>query len=255
MTRLSAFRADLHVHTCLSPCGELDMSPRAIVEAAQRKNLDIIAICDHNTAENITAVFRAAARAGRPKILAGLEVCTAEEVHILTLFDSPLKAEDMQALVYAHLPPRTNRPEIFGEQVIVNENDEVEGFNDRLLIGATDLDLDSVVEETHQRGGLAIASHVNREAYSLLGQLGFVPPGLALDGFEISAFSKLDQILEQYPDLAGRPIISSSDAHCEDDIGSAYTEFFLANPDLNEIKMALKGEDGRKINRVINRRS
>ena len=231
------------------------MSPRGIVEAAQKKKLDIIAVCDHNTAENVGAVFRAAAGAGRPRVLAGLEISTVEEVHILALFDTPRKAERMQNFVYAHLPPRTNRPEIFGEQVVANENDEVEGFNDRLLIGATDLDLESVVAEIHKQNGLAIASHVDRQAFSLLGQLGFVPEGLNLDGFEVSAFGAVDKILDQYPALAERPFISNSDAHYLDDIGSAYTEYFLAAPELDEIKMALRGEGGRKIGRIVNRRS
>jgi len=231
------------------------MSPRGIVEAALAKNLDIIAICDHNTAENVAAAFRAAERIGRLKVLAGLEVSSAEEVHVLTLFDSPETAEDMQALVYDHLPPRTNRPEVFGEQVMANEDDEVEGFNERLLIGATDLDLNTVVEEAHKRGGLAIASHVDRQSFSLLGQLGFVPEGLALDGFEISAFADLEQILSQYPELANRPILKNSDAHFVDDIGSAFTEFYLAKPDLAEIKMALKNENGRTINKIFSRRS
>lgn len=246
----SVFRADLHLHTCLSPCGDLDMSPRGIIEAALERGLDIIAICDHNTAENAAACFRAAARAGGPSVLAGLEVCSSEEVHILTLFDSPETADNMQAYVYAHMPPRTNRPEIFGEQVIANEDDEVEGFNDRLLIGATNLNLAEIVTESHRLGGLALASHIDREAFSLLGQLGFTPPDLELDGFELSKNGRMEDLLRIYPDLTGRPIIRSSDAHFLPDVGSAWTEFYLERPELAELELALMGKDGRQIGRT-----
>ncbi|MEW6262805.1 MAG: PHP-associated domain-containing protein [Thermodesulfobacteriota bacterium] len=242
------FRADLHVHTCLSPCGDLDMSPRGVVEAAAAGRLDIIAVCDHNTAENVAATRRASERrGGRPWVLAGLEVCTAEEVHLLALFEEPETALEMQAVVYNHLPPKTNRPEIFGEQVVANEDDEVEGFNDRLLIAATDLELAAVVAEIHALGGLALASHVDREAFGLLGQLGFIPPGLALDGLEVSPRCDWPDFLARHPELAGWPIVRSSDAHFLPDLGSAWTEFLLAEPSLEEIALALKSAGGRKI--------
>jgi len=245
---LARFRADLHIHTCLSPCGDLEMSPRGIVEAALEKRLDLIAICDHNTAENIAATVRAAARAGgRLKVLAGMEICSAEEVHILALFERPEQALDLQDLIYAHLPPRSNRPEVFGEQVIANELDEVEGFNDRLLIAATDLEAAAVIHAVHQRGGLLVASHIDRPAYSILGQLGFIPPDLEIDGLEISKGCHLESLLARHPDLAGRPVIRSSDAHFIVDVGAAWTEFLLAEPVLAEMVLALRAQGGRRI--------
>ncbi|MBW1711718.1 MAG: PHP domain-containing protein [Deltaproteobacteria bacterium] len=244
---LSTFKADLHLHTCLSPCGDLDCSPRGVVEAALKRGLSLIAVCDHNTAENVEATFRAAKRAGGPVVVAGMEVCSQEEVHILALFERPDEALEMQTLVYAHLPPRTNRPEVFGEQVQANEDDEVEGFNERLLIAATDLGLAAVVDAIHQRHGLAVPSHIDREAYGLLGQLGFIPPDLKADALEVSGRADLKKLTSLHPELAGWPLIRSSDAHFIEDVGSAWTEFLLARASLDEIRLALAGQDGRKI--------
>lgn len=242
------FRADLHVHTCLSPCGDLEMSPSGVVDAALKAGLDVIAVCDHNSAENVAATHRAARRAGdRLQVLCGLEVCSLEEVHILTIFQEPEQALAMQTLIYDHLPPRTNRPEIFGEQIVANEDDEVEGFNDRLLIAATDLDLNAVIGAAHSLGGLAIASHVDREMFGLLGQLGFLPPDFQADGLEISPLGQMDHLLGLYPDLMDRPLVRGSDAHYIHDLGTVWTELLLERPDISEISMALKGIDGRKI--------
>lgn len=251
MEALRTYRADMHIHTCLSPCGDLDMSPRGIVAAALAANLDIIAVCDHNTAENVAATIRAAERDGQGlRVLAGMEVCSLEEVHVLALFESCEQALDFQTLVYDGLPNRTNRPDIFGEQVVANEDDEVEAFVDRLLIAAIDLNLSAVVEAIHERHGLAVASHVDRPAFGLFSQLGFLPPGLPLDGVEISARCDLFTLLNRRPELADKAILRNSDAHFIEDVGKGYTEFDLMGPTLEEIAMALKGEGGRCIRRL-----
>ena len=248
---LHCLRADLHIHTCLSPCGELDMSPRAIVQAALIRNLDLIAICDHNSAENTAATVRAAQRTGRDLgVLSGMEICTSEEVHVLALFETPDRALKMQGLVYSRLPDRTNRPEVFGEQVVANEADEVEGFNDRLLIAATDLDLASAVRTIHEHGGLAIASHVDREAYGLIRQIGFIPTGLDLDAIEISKRSDPKALLDRHPGLAAYPWVRNSDAHHIPDVGSAWTEFLVQEPSLSELALALRRRLGRRLLRV-----
>jgi PHP family Zn ribbon phosphoesterase len=248
---VQTYRADLHIHTCLSPCGDLDMSPRNIVAAADRMNLDLIAVCDHNTAENLAATFRAAKRTGgRPKVLAGMEICTVEEVHVLALFDTCEQALDMQKLVFGHLPAGTNRPEIFGEQVIANEDDEVEGFVDRLLISATGLDINSVVKAVHERGGLAVASHVDRPAYGLYSQLGFLPPDLELDALEISTRCDVEAFIGRHPELRNKAILRGSDAHFPQEIGLGWTEFIMADLTIKEISLALRGLENRSIGRI-----
>jgi predicted metal-dependent phosphoesterase TrpH len=235
------FKADLHVHTCLSPCAELDMSPKAVVEKSLERHLDIIAICDHNSAENVEASIRSAARYDL-RVLAGMEINSVEEVHTLAIFESAEKALIMQEMVYNHLKG-TNRPELFGDQVVANEWDEVEGFNDRLLIGAVDLELKDIVREVKKLGGLSIASHVDRPSYSILGQLGFVPPDLELDGLEVAN-------PDQWKSMAGTekyPLVFSSDAHFLSVVGAVATRFLMESPNLDEIRLALAGESGRRV--------
>ena len=240
---LRRFKADLHIHTCLSPCTELDMSPESILEAASRKGIDIIGICDHNSAENAPGVFHAAS--GTPvTVLPGLEVTSQEEVHVLALFDSLEAARKLQEQVYESLPGE-NDEEAFGRQVIVNEKEEVEGFSNKLLIGATTIPLEQVVRMIHSHDGLAIASHIDREAFSIIGQLGFIPKDLALDALEISPRVPMEEAMKIY--AYGYPLTCSSDAHYPDDIGKGQTTFLLEEASLAEIKKALKNEQGRMV--------
>ncbi|RKY06985.1 MAG: histidinol-phosphatase, partial [Planctomycetota bacterium] len=151
---------DLHVHTCLSPCAEPEMTPQAIVRRAKERNLDVIAICDHNSAENVGAVKKAGASQG-VGVLGGMEICSSEEVHILALFDNDEALFEMQTIVYDHLFGE-NDAKYFGEQLILDEHDEVVGTTDRLLIGSTTLGVSEIVETVGGLGGLgglAVASH------------------------------------------------------------------------------------------------
>ena len=181
---LQTFRADLHVHTCLSPCAELTMTPRRIVAAALVQAVDIVAVCDHNSAENVEAV-RQAARGTPLAVVPGMEVTSREEVHLLAWFAEPVQALEFQDEVYAHLPG-VNDAEAFGLQVLATAEGEVRGFSDRFLLGATTLGVEELADRIHELGGLVCASHIDRESFSLLGQLGGFPPDLSLDGIEVS---------------------------------------------------------------------
>jgi predicted metal-dependent phosphoesterase TrpH len=231
-------RADLHVHTCLSPCADEQMQATAIVKQAGTMGLDMIAICDHNSAENVAAVVKAGLREGL-SVVAGMEITSREEVHILGLFETEGGVMQMQDLVYENLPGE-NYEESFGPQTIVDEWDRVVGTNRRLLIGATSLSVEQIVDAIHERCGLAIASHVDRERFSLIGQLGFIPKGLSLDAVEVSR-----------PFPAGHgygyPVVTSSDAHFLEDIGKNFTCFMLEDASLGEIRKALRTESGRRI--------
>ena len=242
---LRLFRADLHIHTCLSPCSDWEMSPKKIVEKSIEKKLDIIAICDHNSAENVQAAANLGKKSGLC-VLPGMEICSREEVHILGLFKGVEQARFMQEYVYEHLPGE-NKAEVFGYQVIVGEEDEVRGEVSRLLIGATRLSLQNIVAKTHELGGLSIASHVDRPSFGLIGQLGFIPADLSIDGVEVSYRVPLKEARNKIPGLENFPCISSSDAHFPDDIGKVKTIFSLASPTFEEICLAMKGRDGRKI--------
>jgi PHP family Zn ribbon phosphoesterase len=238
---MKVYRADLHIHTCLSPCADLDMTPRAIVAQSIAAGVDIIAVCDHNSAENVAATMRAAS-AKDLLVLPGMEVCSKEEVHFLALFERPEKVYRLQDLVQRHLTG-TNRPELFGDQVIVNEFDEVDGFSDRLLIGAVDLSLKEIALEVQRLDGLGVAAHVDRPSFSVSSQLGFIPSDLRLDALEFAR--KPDQGATLGGE--GLPILMSSDAHFLNDIGRVHTSFWIGFPSFHEIRLALLGEAGRRV--------
>jgi 3',5'-nucleoside bisphosphate phosphatase len=242
---IRAFRCDLHMHTCLSPCAGLDMYPSALVGRAVAEKLDVIAICDHNASENVPHVIRAA-RGHAMVVLPGMEITSREEVHLLALFDRMDFLQRLQDIVYSHLPGINNESR-FGCQAIVNELDEVEGFNNRLLIGATELALEDLVRHVHDLGGIAIASHIDRESFSVISQLGFVDPGIPFDALEISGRTGLAHARRKYPELANYPFLASSDAHRIEEIGKGFTEFFLEEPSVHELKMAFSGQAGRRI--------
>lgn len=242
---LRRFRADLHVHTCLSPCGDLQMSPQKIIAQSQRQGVQILAICDHNSAENIPAVLKAAASSGIV-VLPGLEICTSEEVHILSIFDNVRSATEMQELVYGCLHG-INQPEVFGLQVVANELDEVVGFQDKLLIGATDLTVGQVVVETHRLGGLAIASHIDRESYSVMSQLGFIPEDVKFDALELTRFTTDQEARIRFALPPSCVFVRNSDAHVLEDIGSNTSEYLLERPAFEEIQMALNHEASRMV--------
>ncbi|MBN2573746.1 MAG: PHP domain-containing protein [Deltaproteobacteria bacterium] len=236
-------QADLHVHTCLSPCADVKMSPLAVLRRARAVGLDILGISDHNAAENVPAALEAACRYGL-RVLPGMEVTSAEEVHVLALFDAYGAVHELQEEVYRHLPGR-NDEETFGMQVIANADDEVLGFNPHLLIGATTLGLGEVVQAIHGLGGLAVAAHFDRESYSLTSQLGFVPDDLDLDALEISPRISIEEAVRAYaPRL---PLIQSSDAHREEEIGRGRTTFLVEDVSIVEMRKALQGKDGRRI--------
>lgn len=240
---LKPFKADLHVHTCLSPCTELDMSPKEIVNRAKMKEIDIIGICDHNSSENSQAVIEVGKKMNIC-VIPGMEVASQEEVHVLALFDEAENALKLQEYVYKNLPGE-NDEDTFGMQVIVNENDEVLGYNKKLLIGATTVPLEEVIRIIHSFDGIAVASHIDRESFSIISQLGFIPEGLELDALEISPHITFEEAKKRFKN--NYPITCSSDAHYPDDIGKGSTSFLLKEGTITEIKKALKNEDGRKL--------
>lgn len=242
---LKKIKADLHIHSCLSPCSDWDMSPRKIVKKSLEQQLDLIAICDHNTAENVGATMREGDRQGLA-VLPGMEICSKEEVHLVTLFGKIEDVLKMQEFIYRHLSGK-NQPEVFGHQVVADEHDQVLGENPRLLIGAVGLSLTDIVKKAHHLGGICISSHVDRPSYSLIGQLGFIPEDLQLDAVEVSYRVPLKNARVAVQGIGNYPCLTASDAHFLHDIGKVWTEFVLAAPALQELILALAGKDGRRI--------
>lgn len=180
-----------------APCAELSMTPSGIGERAASLGINIIAICDHNSVENV-AVTKNLAREKGITVIAGMEITLAEEVHVLGLFSDMENALKMQEIVYKNLQTGENNEKSFGMQVVVNENNEVLGFNKRLLIGSTRLTVNKVVELIHSLNGIAAASHIDRDVLGIIGQLGFIPPEIEFDALEISGMMRLDEALEKF---------------------------------------------------------
>jgi len=242
---LRAFRCDLHMHTCLSPCAEFDMYPKALIDKCISEKLDLIAICDHNASENVPYVLSLAR--GKPlTVLPGMEISSMEEVHLLAIFDDLRDLLKLQGIVYEHLPGN-NQEDVFGCQVIVNDRDEVEGMNERLLIGATELPLQEIIDLIHALGGLAVASHIDRPSYSVISQLGFIDPSMPFDALEITPATGIRSARQQYPGLSSFAFIESSDAHFIRDIGSAFTTMILEEANIRELKLAFENRDGRHV--------
>lgn len=245
--RLRRFRADLHIHSCLSPCAELTNAPRAIVERALSVGLDIIAVADHNTAENAAAAIRAA-QGKALTVLPGMEITSEEEVHILALFERMEDILPVQNEVDRNLPAVQAKKRFIRDQVIVSEDDDVIGFNNRCLLAATRLDIHEIVAMIHRRRGLAIAAHVDKKAFSVVSQLGFIPDDAGFDALEITRFAppaKIRAFLNK-----GRPrvpFVRFSDAHRPGEIGRPFTEFLLAAATFDEIRRALRSGDRRRV--------
>jgi PHP family Zn ribbon phosphoesterase len=240
------YLADLHIHTCLSPCADLDNSPRAIIQQSKEKKLDIIGVTDHNSAEHVLIAVTLGREAGI-WVLPGIEVSSAEEIHLLALFENAEEALIFQGYVYDHMPDTENDPEVFGYQPVVNRDDEILYFNPRLLIGATDLPIEQLIAKAHQLNGIVIASHVDREAFSLISQLGMIPADLDLDALEISPRMTVAEARTRFGPTLRFPLITASDAHSLGEIGTRTTSFFIEEPSLKELKLALRNEQDRNV--------
>ncbi len=217
------------------------MTPRNILKKADELGLDIIAITDHNSAENVLPTMRIESDI---LVLPGMEITTSEEAHVIAIFPETEALMQLQERVYSSLP-KTSDQRLLYEQVIVNEFDEVEGFNEKVLISATDLDAEELIDLIHTLGGLAIASHVDREVFSILTQLGFIPESLDFDALELSFRTPMDRADMLYGEYRRYPWITSSDAHHLEDIARGRIELIIKKPSFEELRLALKGADGR----------
>ncbi len=225
---------DLHMHSCLSPCGDDDMTPHSIAAMAMLNGLDIIALSDHNTAKNVPAVVEAAKEWGLT-VVPAIEAESAEEVHLLCLFPDVAAALDMGEILEAHLPPIKNRPEIFGEQRIMNSVDEQIGTIEKLLINATDLPIEKIKLLTEERGGVCIPAHIDRSSNSILSNLGFIPEELEFSTLELSKRASPDMAAdERYR------YIYNSDAHYLTDISEAVRRLTLNDKSVSSVLELLK---------------
>jgi PHP family Zn ribbon phosphoesterase len=235
MIRVSA---DLHVHTCLSPCAERIMRPRAIVEAAVARGIGMIGVTDHNSAGNVRAVTEAAG--ARLCVIAGMEITTSEEAHVVGLFPSVAAAEEAAREVAGTLP-RCREPE---EQELVDADGSRLGLEPLMLSVASALSLERTVDLVHRHGGLAVAAHVDRRSFSVPSQLGFNPPEAEFQALEVSAYGVRAGRIPAFAGL-GFTLTTGSDAHAPELVGEGFVILDVEEPCFHELALALAGADGR----------
>lgn len=240
---MTGFSCDLHLHSTLSPCASLEMSPQNIVKRAKEVGLDMIAITDHNMVENALYAHELGKKFGLAVIF-GMELQTREEIHLLVFFSNYKAALGFQRKIYQYLPAVKNNPAYFGDQVVVDENDNIVRFEEKLLLNSVQVSLDTAVSWVKLSGGVVIPAHVDSLAYSILSQLGYVPDNLSFDALEIINKQKITELLP-FIVPSGIPFVTFSDAHYLADIGKRRTIFYLRAPDFEEITKALGFKEGR----------
>ena len=238
--------ADFHIHTLLSPCAEIEMTPHHIVMRAAQYGVDAVAITDHNASANAAAAVEAAKNYG-VKVFPGMEVECREEAHIVVLFDTLEQLAAWQKIVDANMSGLKNNAERFGAQFIVDDDDNFIAEEERMLLGPLKLPAAEVIQKVNAMGGMAIAAHVDRPAYSLLLQLGFLPSDMGLAAAEISS-AGIRELKEQKLKLAlgGLNYVTDSDAHMMDSfINGPKNLITVKSLTVAELKLALAAEGGR----------
>jgi 3',5'-nucleoside bisphosphate phosphatase len=230
-------KADLHIHTVLSPCGDIEMTPSFIVRRAKERGLSLIGITDHNSTRQCPEICRIGKREGI-SVLCGAEITTKEEVHVVVLVEES-KVGLLQDWLDEYLPIIPNKEDFFGYQLVVNELEEIVYQEQNLLISALSRSLDEVEAFIHSIGGLFIPAHIDKQQNSLISQLGFVPFGMKADALEISKRTDLPKLIGQCSWIKDYCFIRSSDAHFPDDFGDVYTILDIVEPTFQALKKAL----------------
>lgn len=231
-------KADLHIHTVLSPCGDIEMTPAFIVRRAREAGLGVIAITDHNSTRQAPYVIDAGRREGL-FVVAGAEITTQEEVHAVALVGDEQARLQLQKYLDDNLIRVANKVNVFGYQLVVNEQEEVVYEEESLLINAIDKGIEEIERFVHSIGGIFIPAHIDKAANSLLSQLGYVPKELNVEALEVSARCDHAALVAQHPYLEKYNIIRSSDAHYPDDFGKTYTTLEMNEISFGALKEAL----------------
>lgn len=230
---MNSFAYDFHIHSCLSPCGDSDMTPNNIVNMAILSGCDMIAITDHNSCKNAPAVMKVGEKLG-VTVVPGMELCTSEETHVVCLFETLENAMLFDDYVYENMPHIKNRAEIFGEQRILNENDELVRVEENLLLVSSYISVNDVVELINKYGGVAFPAHVDRDSYSVIASLGIIPLESGFTAAEVTKSCDLEKWKIKNPELEKMLILRDSDSH--------YLESMVAEP--NRISIPEKSAKG-----------
>ncbi len=217
---------DLHIHSCLSPCGDRDNTPNNIAGMAKLSGQSIVALTDHNSCKNCPAFFSAARKYGLIPI-AGMELTTSEDIHVVCLFECLSQAMAFDEFVSKNRISIKNRPEIFGEQLIIDENDEIISEVENLLINATSISINDVKYIVESFGGVCFPAHIDRESNGIISVLGTLPSDIAFDFYEVHDSSKIAHYSLKY-NITEECFITGSDAHCLTDIRDCEKYFLLS---------------------------
>lgn len=231
---------DLHLHSCLSPCGSEDNTPANLAAMCALAGIQAVALTDHNTVGNCAAFCAAAAQNGLIA-LPGMELTTVEEVHVVCLFPDLYAARAFGDFVYAKLPPFPNDTRIFGPQVLMDETDRVLGEEPRLLAGATTIGVYEIAALAAAHSGFAYPAHIDRPSFSVISNLGLWDPGLGFPLAEVTRSCPPDFL--DRPDLKGLPTLTASDAHYLEQIADADQALSVAEPTPHAILAALRSPD------------
>lgn len=231
---MKRIRADLHIHSVLSPCASLDMSPRAIVSRALEMGLQLIAITDHNSMGNALRIGPYARKQGMG-FLYGIEAQSREEVHLLAYFSESSQAEGFTAALEPSMPILPNNPDFFGDQFFVDETDEILGSENRQLISSLDLDLDELTEMIRRYEGVPVPAHIGADQFGVYRNLGFLPPCLADCPLETDYKTGFETLQKMDAKLDLQRLICSSDAHYLEDIGRGQTHFLFSGSNILDI--------------------
>ena len=244
---MRCFRADLHIHSVLSPCGGLEMSPSALCARLKELDTQWFAITDHNSMANCPAYAAVARKAGL-YFSWGVEIQTVEEIHLLAYFDDPRGAQAFDQELYQSLLPIENDPDFFGDQVIIDENENILRVESRALINSSIWDITTAVQQVLAFGGLAVPAHIDAEVNSIISQLGFLPPSPDFEILGITARLNLPEYLQQHPELADKAFLRASDAHYLSDLKQGSCTMRVQEATVQEILWAARKLDGRYIN-------
>lgn len=232
-------KADLHIHSVLSPCGDLEMSPLNIVKTALEKGLDLISVTDHNSTRQSKIMFDTAQKYGLGYIF-GVEVSTKEEIHLLCYFKNFDILNKFQSFLDENLMKIKNKPDKFGYQVVVDENEDIVFEEENLLIVSIEKSIDEIIEEVRKLDGIVIPAHIDKQRFSLISQLGFIPLDLDYDALEISKRGDIQILQKKFMIDDNVKILTNSDAHYVDDIGSVFSVLDMKNLSFESFRNAIK---------------
>lgn len=203
---------DLHIHSCLSPCADIEMTPNNIVNMSVLNGLEVIAITDHNSCKNCKALVEAGKKANL-LVIPGMEICTNEDIHVICLFETVTDAENFSTYVYSNMPLIPHRPDIFGEQIIMNSDDIEISRESYLLLNATNISVNDILSTTNKYNGTAFPAHIDRSSYSVISSLGDIPPEAGFNTIEISTKGNIEKMKLLHLIIKDKLILINSDSH------------------------------------------